>query len=88
MNIVGAMIGTTMPRLEALSKATGRAQYTDDIVLPGMLFGAIVSSPHSHARLVSYDTLKALAVPGVKAVVTGATSKPATWVFSSRTKLC
>jgi CO/xanthine dehydrogenase Mo-binding subunit len=72
MNIVGEMIGTTMPRLEALSKATGRAQYTDDIVLPGMLFGAIVSSPHSHARVVSYDTSKALAVPGVKAVVTGA----------------
>ena len=72
MNIVGEMIGTTMPRLEALSKATGRAQYTDDIVLPGMLFGAIVSSPHSHARIVSYDTSKALAVPGVKAVVTGA----------------
>ena len=72
MNIVGDAIGTTMPRLEALGKATGRAQYTDDITLPGMLFGVIVGSPHSHARIVFYDITKALAVPGVKAVVTGA----------------
>ena len=34
MNIVGEMIGTTMPRLEALSKATGRAQYTDESCFP------------------------------------------------------
>src|SRR5215475_4372076 len=72
MNIVGEMIGTTMPRLEALGKATGRAQYTDDLVLPGMLVGVIIGSPHSHARILSYEISKALAVPGVKAVVTGA----------------
>lgn len=71
MSTVEEMIGRTMPRLEALSKATGSAQFTDDITLPGMLFGAIVCSPHSHARILSYNISEALAVPGVKAVVTG-----------------
>lgn len=71
MSTVEEMIGRTMPRLEALSKAIGSAQFTDDITLPGMLFGAIVGSPHSHARILSYNISEALAVPGVKAVVTG-----------------
>jgi CO/xanthine dehydrogenase Mo-binding subunit len=72
MNAVGAAIGATMSRLEALGKATGRAQFTDDLTFPGMLFGAVLGSPYAHARIVSYDVSKALAVPGVKAVVTGA----------------
>jgi CO/xanthine dehydrogenase Mo-binding subunit len=72
MTAIDAAIGTSMARLEALGKAIGRAQFTDDITLPGMLFGAVLGSPYSHARILSYDVSKALAVPGVKAVVTGA----------------
>ncbi len=76
MNAVDAAIGTTMSRLEARGKATGESQFTDDMVLPGMLHAAILGSPHSHARIVSYDVSKALKHPGVKAVVTGADIKP------------
>ncbi|SDK15119.1 carbon monoxide dehydrogenase, large subunit apoprotein [Cryobacterium psychrotolerans] len=49
----------------------GKGNYVDDIVLPGMLHGAILRAPVAHARLVSIDTSKALAHPGVKAVITG-----------------
>ncbi|MDJ0322538.1 aerobic carbon-monoxide dehydrogenase large subunit [Cryobacterium sp. PH31-AA6] len=49
----------------------GKGHYVDDIVLPGMLHGAILRSPVAHARLVSIDTSRALAHPGVVAVITG-----------------
>ncbi|MDQ3456701.1 MAG: aerobic carbon-monoxide dehydrogenase large subunit [Actinomycetota bacterium] len=49
----------------------GKGNYLDDIVLPGMLHGAILRSPMAHARLVSIDTTAAKAHPGVKAVITG-----------------
>src|SRR5919106_2534760 len=49
----------------------GRGRYLDDIVLPGMLHGAILRSPMAHARLVSIDTTEALAHPKVHAVITG-----------------
>ena len=49
----------------------GKGHYVDDIVLPGMLHGVILRSPVAHARLVSIDTSRALAHPGVKAVITG-----------------
>ncbi|MBG6059351.1 carbon-monoxide dehydrogenase large subunit [Cryobacterium sp. MP_M5] len=49
----------------------GKGHYVDDIVLPGMLHGAILRSPVAHARLVSIDTTRALAHPGVVAVITG-----------------
>ena len=50
----------------------GKGHYVDDIVLPGMLHGAILRSPVAHARLVSINTEPALAHPGVVAVITGA----------------
>ncbi|MFC5928695.1 carbon-monoxide dehydrogenase large subunit [Cryobacterium melibiosiphilum] len=49
----------------------GKGHYVDDIVLPGMLHGAILRAPVAHARLVSIDTSEALAHPGVHAVITG-----------------
>ncbi len=49
----------------------GKGHYVDDIVLPGMLHGAILRAPLAHARLVSIDTSEALAHPGVVAVITG-----------------
>jgi len=69
------MIGASPPRLEAHDKAAGRAQYVDDIRLPGMLYAALVTSPHAHARILRYDVEKARAIPGVKAIVTGADLK-------------
>jgi 4-hydroxybenzoyl-CoA reductase alpha subunit len=65
------LIGTPMRKVEGLAKATGRAVYTDDISLPGMLHGKILRSPHAHARVLSIDTSKAEALPGVHAVITG-----------------
>ena len=47
-------IGSSPPRLEAGDKATGRAQYADDIRLPGMLYAALVTSPHAHAKILGY----------------------------------
>jgi 4-hydroxybenzoyl-CoA reductase alpha subunit len=60
-----------MRKVEGLDKSTGRAVYTDDIVLPGMLHGKILRSPHPHARIVSIDTRRAEALEGVHAVITG-----------------
>lgn len=64
-------VGKRVPRIEGRLKATGQAQFTDDLVLPRMLFGKILRSPYPHAIVLNVDTSKALALPGVKAVVTG-----------------
>lgn len=57
------------PRVEANEKLTGRARYTVDVALPGMLVGRIVRSPLAHAHLVEVDTTDAIALPGVEALV-------------------
>ncbi len=67
-----AVLGDSLPRLEATAKASGSAEFTGDLVLPRMLHGAVATSPYPHARILSYDIDAALAVPGVRAVVTGA----------------
>jgi CO/xanthine dehydrogenase Mo-binding subunit len=69
-------IGTRPVRHDGLDKVTGRANYGADFSLPGMLHGVIVRSPHAHARIVSIDASAAEALPGVKAVVTGADLPP------------
>jgi len=65
-----AVIGKNPHRHDATDKVTGRAQYGADIRLPGMLYGAMLRSPHAHARILSIDTSEAEAYPGVRAVVT------------------
>lgn len=64
------VVGKNLPRKDAVKKATGAAQFTGDIKLPGILYGKCLRSPHPHARIISIDTSKAEALPGVKAVVT------------------
>ncbi len=66
------LVGTRVPRPDGIDKVTGRAMYGADPVAPGMLVGRILRSPHAHAKIVAIDTSEALALPGVKAVVTGA----------------
>ncbi len=66
------VIGKRLDRFDAADKVTGRAQYGADIRLPNMLYGKVLRSPHAHARIRSIDTSAAEALPGVKAVVTGA----------------
>ena len=60
-----------MQRKEDPRFVRGKGHYVDDIVLPGMLHGAILRAPVAHARLVSIDTTEALAHPKVLAVITG-----------------
>ena len=67
----GLAVGRSFPRFDAMDKATGRAKYIADMALPGMLYGAILPSPHAHAKIVRYDIAAALATRGVYAVVTG-----------------
>ncbi|WP_431908205.1 aerobic carbon-monoxide dehydrogenase large subunit [Nonomuraea jabiensis] len=62
-----------MHRKEDARFIRGRGNYTDDVRLPGMLYGAVLRSPHAHARIVSIDTSAAEAHPKVKAVITGQT---------------
>ncbi|MEV4551851.1 aerobic carbon-monoxide dehydrogenase large subunit [Nonomuraea wenchangensis] len=62
-----------MHRKEDARFIRGRGTYTDDVRLPGMLYGAILRSPHAHARIVSVDTGAAEAHPKVRAVITGRT---------------
>jgi len=66
------VVGTRPVRPDGVDKVTGAATYGADFSLPGMLVGKIKRSPHAHARIVSIDTRSALALPGVKAVVTAA----------------
>ncbi|GEN09978.1 dehydrogenase [Myxococcus fulvus] len=67
---VGDVVGRSAVRPDAREKVTGRAIYTDDLQLPGMLQGALLGSPHAHARILSYDASRARALPGVRAVLT------------------
>jgi len=64
-------IGKPAQRVEAVDKVTGRATYTFDLELPGMLYAKCLHSPHAHAEIVSIDVSAAKALPGVKAVLTG-----------------
>ncbi len=64
-------IGTRPVRPDGLDKVTGRANFGADFTLPGMLHGRFLRSPHAHARILNIDLEAALAVPGVKAIVTG-----------------
>ncbi len=65
------IVGTRVPMLDAGLKVKGAAQFTDDLVLPGMLFGKILRSPLPHARILNIDTSRAEKLPGVRGVVTG-----------------
>lgn len=66
-----SIVGTSPPRIDGVGQVTGAAIYTDDMTLPRMLYGKILRSPHAHARIVSIDTSRAEALPGVVAVMTG-----------------
>ena len=66
------VVGTRPIRHDGTEKVTGRARYSADITLPGLLHGRVLRSPHAHARILSIDPSKALALPGVKALVTSA----------------
>lgn len=67
----GEIVGSSVPRIDAFEKVTGRAVFGPDVKLPGLLYGKVLRSPLPHARILSVDTSRAERLSGVKAVVTG-----------------
>jgi len=65
-------IGSYVPMVDGPDKVSGRAKYTADLIVPGMLAGRIYRSPYSHAEILDVDVSAAARLPGVKAIVTGA----------------
>lgn len=66
------VLGKKVERVDAFERLTGQAKYASDVYLPSMLYVKILRSPHAHARVKSLDASAALALPGVKAVLTPA----------------
>ena len=66
------VVGKPLPKVDAVSKVTGRAVYADDMLPARTLHCRILRSPHPHARILSIDTSAARRIPGVIAVITGA----------------
>ena len=65
------VLGKNHVRVDAMDKVTGHAIYAGDVYLPEMLMCKVLTSPRSHARIVSIDTSEAEALPGVRGVITG-----------------
>ncbi|PYR47254.1 MAG: hypothetical protein DMF89_19415 [Acidobacteria bacterium] len=63
-------VGRSTTRIDAVERVTGKATYSRDVSLPGMLYARVLRSPHPHARITRIDTTKAAALAGVKAVLT------------------
>src|SRR6185295_11398160 len=63
------LVGQATTRIDARERVSGKATYSGDVQLPGMLYAKVLRSPHPHARIVKIDASHALAMSGVKAVV-------------------
>lgn len=72
------VVGKPVPRVDALDVVTGKAKYTYDISLPGMLHARVLRCPHASARVANVDIEEARKLPGVQAILTPETSAPAT----------
>jgi len=70
MGTTHSIVGKNLKKVDGFKLVTGRPAFTDDIHLPGMLYGKILPSPHAHAIIKRIDTTKAKALPGVHAVLT------------------
>ncbi|OGR19918.1 MAG: aldehyde oxidase [Desulfobacterales bacterium GWB2_56_26] len=65
------LIGKPLPRVDGYARVSGSAVYPSDILLPGMLYGAILRCPHPHALVRKVDSATAAKMPGVRAILTG-----------------
>ena len=65
-----SIIGSRLPKVDDLPKITGKGIYVFDVVLPGMLFGKVLRSPHAHAEILKIDPSEAWKVPGVRSIIT------------------
>ncbi len=73
------VVGKPVPRVDAFDRVSGSAIYPSDLSLPGMLYGAILRCPHPHARVKNVDTGAAEKMPGVRAVISGASPEADRW---------
>ena len=69
--MTNSTIGKETTQINALEKVLGRAQYSGDLKMAGMLHAKVLRSPYAHARIVRVDADAARALPGVHAVLTG-----------------
>ena len=74
-----SIVGRRLGRVDGEEKVSGRAEYVADVLLPGMLWGAVLRSPYPHARIVKLDTSRAGSLAGVRAVVTADETPKRTW---------
>ena len=84
------VVGKPEPRVDAYERTSGAAVYPSDLILPGMLYGAILRCPHAHARLTSIDVSAAEKMPGVRQILTkDSAAANVTWGYGrgSTTKL-
>ena len=84
------VIGQPLPRVDGYDRVSGLALYPSDIILPNMLYAAILGCPHPHARVEKIDTSAAEKMPGVRAVITGSSPEAdLSWIYSAdmKTKL-
>jgi len=65
------IVGKGIPRVDAFERVSGKAEFTYDVILPDMVYGAVLRCPHAHATVKSVDTSAAEKMPGVVAVLTG-----------------
>ena len=77
-------VGEPRPRTDGVARVTGAAEYTSDVRLPGMLWGALLRSPHPHARIRSIDADAARNAPGVAEVITWENADDIPWYGNSR----
>jgi CO/xanthine dehydrogenase Mo-binding subunit len=66
-----SVVGKSVPRVDGLEKVTGKAKYSVDLKLPGMLYAKVLRSPYPHARIIHINTSRTERHPEVKAVITG-----------------
>jgi xanthine dehydrogenase YagR molybdenum-binding subunit len=77
------VVGKPLARIDGYERLSGAAVYPSDVVLPDMLYGAILRCPHAHAKVTKVDAGAAAKMPGVGAVITGATpAADLRWYYS------
>ncbi len=79
------VVGKAIPRVDGYDRVSGTAVYPSDVVLPDMLYGAILRCPHASARVTKVDTAAAERLPGVRAVISGLTKAADIRWYYSRT---
>jgi CO/xanthine dehydrogenase Mo-binding subunit len=79
------VVGRPLARIDAYERVSGTAVYTADVILPGMLYAAVLRCPHAHAKVKRIDVAKAQKMPGVAAIVTDTTpGADIPWFSSAR----